>query len=238
MSGIDQSTVRNRLLLALPPEDFALIAAHLVPAAVCRGETLVEFDAVTDFAWFLNEGVGSVIAISPEGHRVEAGLFGRDGFAPAPLALGIDRMPYQVSIQVPGTGYRIAAAALGDLIAHSPALRSALARYLQTLGTQIAYTALSNAVHQIDERCARWLLMVHDRVNGDDIQLTHEFLSLMLAVRRPSVTTALHVLEGNGLIRADRGWVTIRNRPALEEFAADAYGRSETEYRQLLGPMS
>lgn len=238
MPGIDQSTLRNRLLSTLPPDDFALVAGHLDAFEVCRGESLVEFDAVTDSAWFFDTGVGSMIAISLEGHRVETGLFGREGFAPAPLALGIDRMPYQVLIQVPGTGHRIGAAALGDLMARSPALRVALGRYLQTLGTQIAYTALSNAVHQIDERCARWLLMVHDRVDGDDIQLTHEFLSLMLAVRRPSVTTALHVLEGNGLIRADRGWVTIRNRAGLEEFAADAYGRSETEYRRLLGPMA
>lgn len=238
MPGIDQSTLRNRLLATLPPGDFALVAGHLNAVEFHRGDSLVEFDAVTNFAWFLDTGVGSIIAISPEGHRVEAGLFGREGFAPAPLALGIDRMPYQLLIQVSGTGHRIAAAALGDLMTRSAVLRTALGRYLQTLGTQIAYTALSNAVHQIDERCARWLLMVHDRVDGDDIRLTHEFLSLMLAVRRPSVTSALHVLEGNGLIRAERGWVTIRDRAALQAFAADAYGRSETEYRRLLGPMA
>ncbi len=79
--------------------------------------------------------------------------------------------------------------------------------------------------------------MVHDRVDGDDIAITLEFLSLMLAVRRPSVTTALHVLEGNGLIRAERGSVTIRNRAALEDFAGDAYGKSENEYKRLIGSM-
>jgi CRP-like cAMP-binding protein len=111
-------------------------------------------------------------------------------------------------------------------------------RFAQVQGVQTAFTALSNAVHPINERLARWLLMCHDRHDSDEIPLTHEFLSLMLAVRRPSVTTALHVLEGNRFIRAERGHVTIRNRTALEEFAGDGYGKPEAEYRRLIGPMA
>ena len=190
-----------------------------------------------DHAWFPDTAVGSIIAISPEGHEVEAGLFGRDGVSPAQSILGVRTIPYRIIIQVAGSGHRMPADALVAALNESATMRDLFNRYLQTLTTQTAYTALSNAIHQIDERCARWLLMVHDRVEGDEIQLTHEFLSLMLAVRRPSVTTALHVLEGNRLIRADRGWVTIRDRAALEEFAGDAYGRSENEYRDLLGPL-
>ncbi len=110
-------------------------------------------------------------------------------------------------------------------------------RYALTLGEQIAYTALSNAVHPIDERLARWLLMCHDRSDSDDLALTHEYMSIMLTVRRPSVTSSLHVLEGNGFIRSERGYVTIRNRKALEEFAGDAYGKPEAVYRRLIGPM-
>jgi CRP-like cAMP-binding protein len=86
----------------------------------------------------------------------------------------------------------------------------------------------------VNERLARWILMCHDRISGDELSLTHEYISVMLAVRRPSVTTALHVLEGNGFIRSTRGIVTIRNRTALEEFARDAYGRPEEEYRRLM----
>jgi hypothetical protein len=103
------------------------------------------------------------------------------------------------------------------------------------VGVQAAYTALSNAVHQVDERLARWLLMCHDRTATDEISLTHEFLSLMLAVRRPSVTTAIHMLEGNRFISAERGFITIRDREGLEEFAADAYGGPEREYETILG---
>ena len=237
MPVIDQFSVRNRLLAALTADDFALVARDLHPATLARGDVLAELDAPIRFGWFLESAVGSIIAVSPAGQRVETALVGRDGFGPASLARGVDRAPFEVLIQMPGAGFRIDASALRDVLPRAPSLRTVLDLYLQTLSTQTGYTALSNAVHQIDERCARWLLMMHDRVDGDEIQLTHEFLSLMLAVRRPSVTTALHVLEGRGLIRAERGWVTVRDRAGLEAFAADAYGRSEAEYRRLLGPM-
>ena len=102
---------------------------------------------------------------------------------------------------------------------------------------QMTFSVLANAVHHVEERLARWLLMVHDRSDGDDLALTHAFMGVMLSVRRPSVTTALHVLEGNRFIRAERGYVTIRDRAALELFAGDAYGRPEEEYRRLLGAM-
>jgi len=187
-----------------------------------RGQILLEADQPMKTAWFLESGIGSVIAVSPEGNRVEAAVFGRDAVAPAPLLLGADRTPYQMIVQIAVHGHSLPAAALEAALDASPGIRRLLGRYVQTLNTHSAYTALSNAIHQVDERCARWLLMVHDCVDGVDIPITHEFLSLMLAVRRPSVTTALHVLEGNGLIRAERGWVTIRDRAGLEDFAGDA----------------
>ena len=237
MHGPDQSQLKNILLAALSAEDFALLAQDLQPVELARAQTLLELGQRIEHAWFVEAGIGSLIAVSPEGHKVEAGLFGREAVAPAALILGSDTTSYQVVIQMAGHGHRIPAAALLSAIDASPSLRRVLNRYMQTLNTQTSYTALSNAIHQIDERCARWLLMVHDRVDGDDIQLTHEFLSLMLAVRRPSVTTALHVLEGNRLIRADRGWIQIRDRAGLEDFAGDAFGRPETEYARLIGPL-
>ena len=102
---------------------------------------------------------------------------------------------------------------------------------------QASYSILSNAVHSVDERLARWLLMCHDRSPSDDLELTHQFIGVMLSVRRPSVTSSLHVLQGHGLIETSRGFVTILNRAALEAFAGDAYGGPEAEYRQLLGPL-
>lgn len=109
--------------------------------------------------------------------------------------------------------------------------------YIHAFGTQTSHTALSNAKHTIEERLARWLLMGHDRIDGDEIGLTHEFLALMLAVRRPSVTTALHILEGMRLVRNTRGCVVIRDRAGLEALAADAYGIPEAEYERIIGPL-
>ena len=96
---------------------------------------------------------------------------------------------------------------------------------------------MSNASHAVDQRLARWLLMYHDRVEGSEVDLTHEFLAIMLAVRRPSVTTALHVLEGEGLIRSERGCVIVRIRKALEDYAGAVYGAPEREYRRLTGEL-
>jgi CRP-like cAMP-binding protein len=149
--------------------------------------------------------------------------------------MGADRAPFRTIVQVPGDGHRIEAGAFGEAIAASANLRNLLLRYVQALSVQTSYTALSNAVHPIEERLARWLLMSHDRADGNEVPLTHEFLSLMLAVRRPSVTTALHVLEGNRFITAERGLITIRDRARLEEFAGDSYGRPEAEYERLIG---
>lgn len=112
-----------------------------------------------------------------------------------------------------------------------------MARFAQALSVQVSFTALSNAVHSIDERLARWILLCDDRIASGELAMTHEYMAVMLAVRRPSVTTAIHVLEGNGLIRAERGLITVRNRAMLEEFAGDAYGTAEREYERLLGPL-
>jgi hypothetical protein len=126
---------------------------------------------------------------------------------------------------------------LREAMRESDALRQLLARFAHVMSVQTSYTGLSNSVHRIDERLARWILMCHDRTSGDQIALTHEFLSVMLAVRRSSVTTALHVLEGKHLVYSERNLITIRDRRALELFAGDAYGVPEREYERLIGPM-
>ena len=152
--------------------------------------------------------------------------------------LDVVQDPFSIFMQVQGDGYRIATADLKQLLDQDADLKALLGRYMQALFVQSAFTSLSNAVQHIDERLARWILMCHDRTDGDEISLTHEFLSIMLAVRRPSVTTALHVLEGRKLIYSERGMVIVRDRAALEQFAKDAYGESEREYARLLGPLA
>jgi len=186
---------------------------------------------------FLETAIGSMIAISPEGHEAEAGIIGCDGMSAVPLIHDTDRTPNRVLIQVEGDSWRMPAEAFRTLKAGSPAFASLMLRFAQALQVQTAHTALSNATHGVEERLARWLLMCHDRTEGDQMPLTHEFLSLMLVVRRPSVTTAVHILEGMQMIRGERGNITMRDRAALEDYARDAYGVPEAEYVRLIGPM-
>lgn len=231
----DQSTIRNHLLRSMSREDFGRLAPHLEERRFERGEKLFVAGDAPQYAWFLDTALGSLVATSPEGHRIEGGIYGVDGFAPVGLILAAPVSPYENTIQLPGSGWRVPASVLVDAADASVTLRNVLLRFAHTLSVQTMFTALSNSVHPVDERLARWLLMCHDRTIGTEMELTHEFLSIMLAVRRPSVTTALHTLEGNRFIRAERRCITILDRTGLEEFAGDAYGKPEEEYRRLLG---
>lgn len=238
MPGLIQANCRNRLLVLMSAQDFALLDPDLHAVELPKGLVLTEPDQVIEHIFFPEDSISSVIATSPEGLECEAGIVGMDGLVPLPVVMGSDRSPHRVIIQVPDGGFRIDRGAFVQALDASASMRGLMLRYAQVMNVQMAFTALSNAVHPIDERLARWLLMCHDRQPSDDIPLTHEFMAVMLAVRRPSVTTALHVLEGNGFIQSERGYVTIRNRKALEEFAGDAYGKPEAEYRRLIGSMS
>jgi len=221
----------------MSPADFASLAPCLQPGKASRGTILFHKDEPVEHIWFLESGIGSLITVSDEGSRVESGVFGRDGFGPVAFAMDSDRSPIDGQAQSSIRFHRIEAGIIKAALAQSPDLRALLLRYAHTLSVQTSYTALSNAIHTVDQRLARWLLMLHDRVDGDELRITHEFLSTMLAVRRPSVTTSLHVLEGEGLIRSKRGCVMIRDRAAMEVFASDSYGPPEREYERLLGPM-
>jgi CRP-like cAMP-binding protein len=238
MGDIRQPAVRNNLLRLMTPDSFSALSSHLEHLDLPRGFELSEPHEEADYAYFPEAGIASIVARSPQGQHAEIGIFGRDGMTPAAVVLDAGTDPYSIFMQVQGDGYRVPAEILKQFLEADADLRSLLARYVQALSVQGAFTSLSNAVHHIDERLARWILMCHDRTDGDEISLTHEFLSIMLAVRRPSVTTALHVLEGRKLIYSERGMIIVRDRPALEEFAKDAYGECEREYFRLLGPFS
>jgi CRP-like cAMP-binding protein len=226
---------KNRLLALLPDDEFNAIAPALEAIDLERGFVIVHADKPIEHVYFLSSGIGSVITVSAGGQRAEAGMFGREGFSPTSAGVGGAVSVHEVLIQVAGHGHRMPLQATTEAITTCPAFANLLARFIQTFASQISYTSLANVNHQVDERLARWLLMSHDRVDGDEIGLTHEFISLMLGIRRPSVTTAIHVLEGMKLIRAERGRITIRDRKGMEEFAGNAYGKPEEEYRRLIG---
>jgi CRP-like cAMP-binding protein len=229
--------VKNRLLRALVHDDYARLCPHLEPVPLEKGTVLIEPGQPITRVVFLESGLGSVIGITPGGEAAEVGLYGFDGMVGMPVVLGTDRSPHRLLMQIGGEGWQMPADALRGAMRESEDLSPLLARYVQFFLIMVAQTAVSNAVHTVEERLARWLLMAHDRMDGDDVPLTHEYLALMLAVRRPSVTTATQILEGAGVIKATRGNIRIRNRAALEDLAGAAYGVPETEYARLVGPM-
>lgn len=237
MTAPDQSRSQNRLLALMPADAFAALAPHLCVLETPRGFVVGRAGEEIESILLPEKGVGSAIAISREGHKAEAGMYGRDGFAPVAPLLGADTAPNDSQMQVGGWGWAVETGAFLQVAEAFPEFRRLLLRYVQCLSVQNSLTALSNAMHPIEERLARWILMCDDRTDGGEVALTHEYLSVMLAVRRPSVTTALHGLEGAGFIRAERGLILVRNRQGLADFARDAYGKAEEEYQRLIGPM-
>ena len=229
-----QSTLRNRLLRAMRPEDFARLQPHLELMDLLSGQILTKPNAHIEHLHFMESGIASITAEGANG-RVEIGMIGREGVVGAtPVLLGADRVPYDHFIQVPGAALRIRAGAVSAAVEESPALRKLLLRYVLTEMIQVRQTAFANATQEIEARLARWLLMCHDRVDGDELLLKHEFLSMMLGVRRSGVTLAMQQLEGAGRIRARRGRVTVINRELLEEMADGSYGVPEAEYARLI----
>ena len=236
MAHPTQSFVRNCLLSVVDAEGYAAIAPHLEPVDLPKGTVLIEADVPFSYAYFLNSGIGSIVVSTADGRPVEAGLFGQEGLSGFACLLGVDQCVQTTFMQVAGDGYRVPIDALRSACRQSESLRETILRYVYVFISQTSATTLSNANQAIEGRLARWLLMCHDRVTGDDVPLTHEFLSIMLAVHRPSVTTALNMIESYGFIRARRGHITIIDRAALISFTDGTYGKPEAEYRRLIGP--
>jgi CRP-like cAMP-binding protein len=182
---------------------------------------------------FPDSGIVSVVADIEEG-RFEVGMAGWEGLAGVPVLLGVSHTPHTAIVQVPGVGWRLAAEQLRTAMAKSAALSSTLHRYVHTFIVQISQTAFANAGYSLEARLGRWILMTHDRTAGDELLMTHDFMATMLGTGRSGVTFAVQSLEGNGLIRATRGRIIVRNREGLEALAGDAYGLAEREYSNVL----
>lgn len=234
MAHPQQSALRNRLLKVLSPDDFALLQPHLEPVVTELRKSLIMPHEPVRELYFPEVGFGS-ITISGSGGQVEVGLVGREGLVGAlPVLLASDRTPHECFVQNAGEMLRIETVALCSAVSQSASLHKLLLRYVQVQFVQTAQTAFANATYTLDVRLARWLLMCRDRIDGDDLHLTHEFLSIMLGVRRPSATLAVQALEGLRLIRARRGKITILDREALAAVADDSYGLPETEFARLI----
>jgi CRP-like cAMP-binding protein len=228
-----QGSVHNRLLATLSPADFSVLERQLEPVPLPVRTCLVEPNTPIEHVYFLEQGIASVVATTLQGRRIEAGMVGREGMSGISVLLGADRTPHECFVQTMGEGLQIRTDNLRRAMAARPSLHQHLLLFVQAFMIQIGQTALANGSYRIEERLARWLLMCHDRVDGNDLSTTHEFLSLMLGVRRAGVTDTLKVLEDRGLIATKRGQVTVLDRAKLETVAGDSYGVPEAEYVRL-----
>jgi CRP-like cAMP-binding protein len=237
MNPPDQSSVSNRLLALLSRQDYALLQPHLDFKDLPRNTILLDPDQFQGHVFFLESGLASQIARGDRKIRLEVGIYGRDGVGPTAGVLGVDRSPHIHLMQVGGSGYRLTTAKLGEVMAESSSLRALLLKFVQVFMIQMGHTALSNNSLRIEQRLARWLAMCHDRLDGNELPLTHEFLGIMIGVRRASVTEAIQNLEDKKIVSARRGAIKILDRVKLESTAAESYGVPEGEYRRIIGPL-
>ena len=218
---------RNRLLQRLPAEELRRLRPHLARIRLAQGDVLQRAGDRVEQAFFVEEGYVSLVAEAADAEgRVEVGLIGRESVVGSSVLLAADpASSLQAVAQVPGTAYGIRADALHASLEHAPVLRRAMRQASETLVAQLAQVAACNSRHALAERLARWLLMAHDRVDGDELPLTQDLLATMLAVRRPGVTIAMGALEAAGVLRHSRGRIVICDRPGLEAAACGCYAR-------------
>ncbi|OFX06440.1 MAG: hypothetical protein A3D94_22980 [Alphaproteobacteria bacterium RIFCSPHIGHO2_12_FULL_66_14] len=226
---------RNRLLAVLPATDLSLLQPSLELVDLKARQVLEMPGAPLTHVHFVESGLVSVVGTAAPDHRIEVAMVGHEGMTGLGVVLGDDRSLNEALVQSTGSAWRIATPALHKAMAASPTLTAALLRYVHVFVAQASQTALANGRGKLDERLARWLLMWHDRLHDDNLTTTHEFLALLLGVRRQGVTVALHDLEGRGLIRSTRSLVRILDRHGLQRAANGFYGAPEAEYDRAIG---
>jgi CRP-like cAMP-binding protein len=224
----------NQLLRALSPADYALLVPHLRRVPLAVGEIISRPHARPRHAYFPETAVLSLIIVMENGTAVEAATVGNEGVAGLSAFLGNGAMSSQCLAQIAGDAQRLPVVALAAAVAKSPALDALLRQYAQAFINQLAQSVACNRLHTIDQRCARWLLMTHDRVGGGDaFDLTQEFLSFMLGVRREGVSAASRSLQQLGIIRYRRGHISVLDRPALERASCECYAETRSDFAQL-----
>jgi CRP-like cAMP-binding protein len=206
---------------------------HLEKVEVALRQTFEEENKPIEHVYFPEDGIVSIVAKSRH-EQAEAAIVGREGMTGIPVVLGNDRWVNDTYVQVEGHGLRMMANDLRPALAKSASLRAVLLAFTQAFVVQTTQTALANARGNVEGRLARWLLMAHDRLAGNELSLTHEFLALMLGIRRAGVTTTLQKLESDGLVVAKRGLIVIEDRAGLIGLAGHLYGVAEAEYRRLI----
>lgn len=220
----------------LHPVDFDRLRQHLEPVVLEYRQPLYEANKPITSVYFPIDGVASLVNTMADGSTSEVGTIGNEGIVGLPIILEDRLAPTTAYIQVPGNGLRLSASILTAELERSRNTQKVMLHYAHAFFNQVAQSAACNQLHKIEQRCCRWLLMTHDRVQSDRFLLTQEFLGMMLGVRRTSVTEVARELKHRKLIEYSRGRVTILNRAGLERHACECYAISKKEFDRLLGP--
>ena len=228
----------NRLLSLLSDEDYERLRPHLSIIVLEYKKSLYEASRPIEQVYFPVDGVASLVITTAEGAGAEVGTIGNEGMVGLPIVLGDRDAPSSVYVQVPGTGLTMDAHIFRDQVEHNPTLNMIMLRYAHAFFNQVAQSAACAHLHRVEQRCCRWLLMTRDRMPTGDFLLTHEFLGMMLGVRRTTVTDVMGALQKAGLIRYRRGHVTMLDHEALEQRACECYEISKLEFDRLLGDTS
>jgi CRP-like cAMP-binding protein len=225
----------NRLLSLLSDGDYERLRPHLSPVVFEYRKSLYEASRPIDHVYFPIDGVASLVITTADGASAEVGTIGNEGMVGFPICLGDHDAPSSVYVQVPGTALKMDARVFRGELDHSPTLNLVLLRYAHAFFNQVAQSAACAHLHKVEQRCCRWLLMTRDRMPSGDFLLTHEFLGMMLGVRRTTVTDVMGTLQKAGLIRYRRGHVTMLDHETLEQRACECYEISKLEFERLLG---
>jgi CRP-like cAMP-binding protein len=223
----------NLILASLPEPEYHRISAHLEPVELSFGKVLYEIDDLIDYAYFPSLSIISLIQNTAIGQSIEVGLLGKEGMLGLPIFSGVTHSPYRAIVQGAGEAMRVKVTLLQAEFHEGGALQKKLLSYMHALMMQVSRTAVCNRVHQIEGRLARWLLMMADRMQSNQLQLTHEFIADMLGTGRVGVTLAAGTLQKAGMIEYSRGKVTILNREGLELVACECYELVKAEFSQV-----
>jgi CRP-like cAMP-binding protein len=229
---MSQSSYRNYFIRCMSPEDFEALRRNIEPTTVKARQVLVQRNALIPYIYFLESGQASILAKVAGSEPIEVGMLGREGMTNmAPSS----KVPLETMMQIEGEAHRIDREAFIRQMKGSVHLAELTVRWQHSELIQTSFTALSHGSFTVIERLARYLLMLHDRVDGDDIPLVHDYFAWMLAVRRAGVTEAFRSLKDIGAVETGRGNVRVISRAALIEAAQGSYGAAEAEYQKLFG---
>jgi CRP-like cAMP-binding protein len=225
----------NLLLRTLPVEEYAVLIPRMTRLGMNVRMLLVAPRQPIDEIYFPRLGVCSMLSDEMEAGTIEVGTIGPEGFVGIPVLLGARTMPFRVICQIEGEAWRIGADDFRRVVEERPVIRRHLLRFTQYFLDQLSQSVACNRLHTLEERCARWVLMTHDRVQRDTFEMTQEFLSLMLGVHRPAVSVVMGVFQHEGVVRYSRGRVTVLDRERLEAASCDCYRITRAERERLLG---